>query len=108
YYASRAWLAYKGMGFPYGTFFVNLTGALLIGCFATAFDQADLASPPLRHLVLTGLLGSYTTFSTYIVDIYYLAKGQSWWSALVYGLGSLGGGLVCVGIGRYLALWLLA
>ncbi len=51
--------------FPHGTLSVNLLGCLLIGTFAGLADSRQLFSPDVRAFVLVGLLGSFTTFSTF-------------------------------------------
>jgi len=53
---------------------INLSGSLLIGFFATlAIDQV-IPSSELQLLIITGFLGSYTTFSTYTIDLKRLSE----------------------------------
>jgi CrcB protein len=51
--------------FPLGTLSVNLLGCLLIGIVAGLVESRQLFSPELRVLILIGLLGGFTTFSTF-------------------------------------------
>lgn len=51
--------------FPYGTFVVNMLGCLLIGFLAGLADARDLFSTTSRAFLFTGLLGAFTTFSTF-------------------------------------------
>ncbi len=51
--------------FPYGTFVVNMIGCLLIGFFAGLADSRDLFTATSRAFVFTGVLGAFTTFSTF-------------------------------------------
>jgi CrcB protein len=51
--------------FPLGTLSVNLLGCLLIGIVAGLAESRQLFSPELRVLILIGLLGGFTTFSTF-------------------------------------------
>jgi len=51
--------------FPYGTFAVNMLGCLLIGFFAGLADSRELFTATSRAFVFTGLLGAFTTFSTF-------------------------------------------
>lgn len=51
--------------FPYGTFVVNMIGCLLIGFLAGLADSRDLFSATSRAFVFTGVLGAFTTFSTF-------------------------------------------
>jgi len=52
-------------GFPYGTFVVNMVGCLLIGFLAGLADTRDLFTTSARAFVFTGVLGAFTTFSTF-------------------------------------------
>ncbi|WP_414578558.1 fluoride efflux transporter CrcB [Anabaena sp. CCY 9402-a] len=69
YYFSL-WFAQRfGTSFPYGTFFINISGCLAMGFFFTlALERVAIISPELRLLVAVGFLGAYTTFSTYALD----------------------------------------
>ena len=51
--------------FPYGTFVVNMLGCLLIGFLAGLTDSRDLLNDASRAFVFTGMLGAFTTFSTF-------------------------------------------
>ncbi|MDX2212740.1 MAG: fluoride efflux transporter CrcB [Oculatellaceae cyanobacterium bins.114] len=58
-----------GNSFPYGTFFINVTGCLAMGFLTTLFLERALTVPSeVRLMVTTGFLGAYTTFSTYGLD----------------------------------------
>jgi CrcB protein len=66
-YYLTSWFTQRfGTSFPYGTFFINLTGCFAMGFFMTlAWERIVSVPPEVRLLVATGFLGSYTTFSTY-------------------------------------------
>ena len=51
--------------FPYGTLVVNLLGCLLIGIFSGLVDTRQLFGPEFRKFALIGLLGGFTTYSTF-------------------------------------------
>jgi len=51
--------------FPYGTFVVNIVGCLLIGFLAGVTDSRELLNDTARAFVFTGMLGAFTTFSTF-------------------------------------------
>ena len=101
---SARWL---GTGFPYGTFLINLTGALVMGFFVTFTLERTITAPDLRLLIAVGFLGSYTTFSTYTLDTMTLARGGNVGSSLFYWAGSAVLGVVCVELGSGLARRLL-
>ncbi|MDA0268911.1 MAG: fluoride efflux transporter CrcB [Cyanobacteria bacterium] len=103
-YYITIWLA-QGLGthFPFGTFVINLSGALLIGFFATLANAQIMISPDLQRLVITGFLGSYTTFSTYTLDTAGLLRSGNRIKALFYWIGSFVLGGVCLEMGIALA-----
>jgi len=63
---------YNGV-FPWATLLVNLTGAFLIGFLWGAFDRFYI-SPGMRTFIFIGILGSFTTFSTFAFDILSMTK----------------------------------
>jgi CrcB protein len=60
--------------FPYATLAVNLTGCLAIGCLAGLTDERRLFGPELRLLLFVGLLGGFTTFSTFGLETFVLLR----------------------------------
>ena len=54
-----------GTQFPYGTFVVNMLGCLLIGFLAGFTDSRNLLNDSARAFIFTGMLGAFTTFSTF-------------------------------------------
>jgi len=56
--------------FPLGTVVVNVTGCFLIGALMTWFAQLPSPNPNLRLLLVTGVLGGYTTFSSFAWEAY--------------------------------------
>jgi CrcB protein len=102
YYLTILFSQWLGTGFPFGTFFINLSGALFIGFFAT-WGLENSLSPNLLTLVITGFLGSYTTFSTYTLDTSVLLRGGSLTRAIFYWVGSIVLGGVCLELGIILA-----
>ncbi|MEM8640188.1 MAG: fluoride efflux transporter CrcB [Cyanobacteria bacterium P01_G01_bin.54] len=85
--ASRLWPL--GATLPMGTFLVNLLGSFGMGAIAALIGQQVLRlSPELTLLMTVGFLGSFTTFSSYILDtVKLMAEGRSH-LALLYWLGS--------------------
>ncbi|WP_327426624.1 fluoride efflux transporter CrcB [Streptomyces sp. NBC_01236] len=68
YGATRLWPAETG-GFPWTTFWVNVVGCAVIGAFMVVITDVWAAHRLVRPFFGTGVLGGFTTFSTYAVDI---------------------------------------
>ena len=99
-YALGGWVHRSAHGpvFPYGTLVVNVLGCLLIGALAGLVETRGVLSPESRVFLLIGLLGGFTTFSTFGYETLQLLRdGQ-----LLYGLANIGAS-VLLGLG---AVWL--
>jgi CrcB protein len=70
--------------FPYGTLTVNLVGCLLIGVLATVFAEATGARPELRLVWVVGVLGGFTTFSSFGLETLQLINQGRVASAVLY------------------------
>jgi len=92
--------------FPTGTWTVNLLGCLLIGLSVPFFGDL-IKTEEVRLFFVTGLLGSFTTFSTFSLDTFALwAEGQGL-TAFINAVGSVVLGLLFVAVGVRLAnIWL--
>ena len=76
------------IGFPYGIFIVNVTGGLLMGMFTEAMALKFHVSPETRAFLTTGILGGYTTFSTFSLEASMLIQRQAYGQATAYIAGS--------------------
>lgn len=91
-----------GPGFPYGTMFVNVLGSMLMGLMITAFAVKFETSNELRGFLTVGLLGGFTTFSTYSLEAALLIERGDWTGAALYAFGSMALGLVALFSGIWL------
>ncbi|MEK4028215.1 MULTISPECIES: fluoride efflux transporter CrcB [Bacillaceae] len=91
-------------GFPVGTLLINLIGCLFLGWFLTYVSQNKKIKPEITLLIGTGFVGSFTTFSTFSVEVMQLFGEGRFLIALFYILSSLLLGLLLAGVGRRWAL----
>jgi CrcB protein len=80
-------------GFPWATFWTNLSGSFLLGLFLVLVLERFPPTRYLRPFVATGILGAFTTMSTYEVETALLLKDGHTVTGLLYGIGSLLAGL---------------
>ncbi len=78
-----------GMDFPVGTLIVNVLGSFAMGALVTFFALYYTPSPELRAFLAVGLLGAFTTFSTFSLDVVTLWDRGDIYHAIGYGLASL-------------------
>lgn len=72
-----------GRQFPYGTLVVNISGCFLMGLlFILILERFDGIGPQLRSFLLIGLLGGYTTFSSFSIETLNLFESGAWLSGL--------------------------
>src|ERR1700761_6923823 len=75
-------------GYPWGIFVVNITGGLAMGLIVELAALKITMSPEMRAFLTTGILGGYTTFSTYSLDSVMLIERGAYASAAFYIVGS--------------------
>ncbi|MEO8893732.1 MAG: fluoride efflux transporter CrcB [Coleofasciculaceae cyanobacterium] len=104
YYLTLWFVQRFGTTFPYGTFFINLTGCLMMGFFITvALERVTTIPPEIRLMVTTGFLGAYTTFSTYSLESEFLLRNRNFSGFSFYWLGSAVLGIISIQLGVILA-----
>jgi fluoride exporter len=95
--------AVYGRDFPYATMSINVIGSFVMGfLFIETLERLTLA-PALRAGILTGVLGGYTTFSTFEMETVLLAEGGEFLKAALYVLLSVGLGFLGAFAGAYIA-----
>jgi fluoride exporter len=93
-----------GAAFPYGIFIVNVLGCLAIGVVAGLLASGRVHFGETgRTFVVVGVLGGYTTFSSFGLDTYTLARGGNFPAAATNAMGQLVLGLLAVWLGYVLA-----
>jgi fluoride exporter len=91
-----------GGGFPWGTFLINITGSFVLGLLFALSQERAILPADIRAPVMTGFIGAYTTFSTWMLESWRLVESGAWPSALANLGGSLVLGLVAVFLGMTL------
>ena len=93
-----------GSGFPWSTVFINVSGSLLIGIVAELSLTRALGITPFFRLVLAvGVLGGYTTFSTFSFETLLLVNEGARYLALFYAAGSVILGIIAAFMGMLIA-----
>lgn len=78
-----------GSGFPWGTLLVNVLGSFIMGVLVELSALAWSPSPEIRALLVVGVLGGFTTFSTFSLDVGYLIERHQTAAAAVYAIASV-------------------
>lgn len=98
------WIAEKlGWTFPFGTFAINVSGCFLIGIAMAALGARPELNPNWRLFLVVGVLGGYTTFSTFEFEAWRAARDGQAWMSLAYLVSSVVAGYLAVWLGSRLA-----
>lgn len=85
-----------GPGFPWGILIVNVIGCFAMGVIAELGALTLNLSPEMRAFLTTGLLGGFTTFSAFALDVAVLTERGDMASTLLYVAGSVGGSVLAL------------
>ena len=102
YLVTQQALRLLGPGFPWGTLAVNIVGSFLMGVLIELITFKISASQEVRAFLATGVLGGFTTFSAFSLDVAVLVERQAHMLAFIYVAASV---IFCIG-GLFFALWL--
>jgi CrcB protein len=103
YLSSFVYDIVKRPTFPYANLIINVSGSFIIGLLAELFEARVLVSPATRAALLTGVLGGYTTFSSFSFETFSLLRDGQWLLAALNAVGSVTLGLIAVWAGIRLA-----
>jgi CrcB protein len=85
--------------FPYGTFIVNVTGCAVFGVLAGLANERGMIGADGRAFLLVGVLGGYTTFSTFGFETYELLRAAKFTAAMTNAVGQVMVGVIGVWLG---------
>lgn len=91
--------------FPYGTLVVNLLGCLLIGVLAGLAEQRQLFGPEVRTFLLIGVLGGFTTYSTFGFETFAMLRDAEFMQAGLNVIVHVIAGLALVWLGYGMVAW---
>ncbi len=103
HFLSAAIYRQTGANFPWGILIVNVLGGIIMGLVVELGAQKFQYSAGLRALLTTGLLGGFTTFSTFSLDTALLIERGDWFGASAYILASVALSI----FGLFAAMWLV-
>lgn len=84
-YLAGTWIMSRyGGRFPLGTLVINVSGSLLIGILMTLLTERFHPHPNWRLFLVVGVLGGYTTFSSYEYEIYQAMRNGERWLGMLY------------------------
>jgi CrcB protein len=92
-----------GHGFPWATLWTNVTGSAVLGLLSAHLLSRRPSNWYLRPFLVSGVLGAYTTYSTFVVETDLLIRAGRLPTALVYAAASIAAGCAAAGVGLVLA-----
>jgi CrcB protein len=102
-YGAGTWvMARYGGRFPLGTLAVNLSGSFMAGLLMALLTERWQPHPYWRLFLIVGVLGGYTTFSSFEYETYQAMRDGERWLGLLYVLSSVAAGYVAVWLGATL------
>lgn len=104
YLVGRLAFGFVGAGFPWGTWFVNLSGGLFMGLLVGLLARHPVASGEhWRLFVGAGVLGGFTTFSTFSLEAASMIQRGEWSTAILYAVSSAVGAILLLFAGLAIA-----
>lgn len=100
YWLSGAVYDWLPSSFPYGNLVVNITGCFFIGVLMAALQDRFLVNPSLRVFLVIGILGGFTTFSSFTYETIALVRDFEYFRATINVTATVAGCLIATFIGE--------
>ena len=107
-YAAGLWLFKPQMQFPWPTWWINILGCLCAGIFFACSQKYPILQQEARLFLMVGILGGFTTFSSFGLESFLLFKQGAMGLVVLYALSSLIIGIMVLALGFYLTSWMLS
>ncbi|AMW79960.1 chromosome condensation protein CrcB [Acinetobacter sp. TGL-Y2] len=107
-YGMSLWFAQPNQVFPWVTWSINLLGCLLAGIFFAYSLKYPVLQQETRLFLMVGVLGGFTTFSSFGLEAFQLIRAEQLVLALLYAVSSLIVGVLVLIIGFYITQYLLS
>lgn len=107
-YAAGLWLFKPQMQFPWPTWWINILGCLCAGIFFACSQKYPVLQQEARLFLMVGILGGFTTFSSFGLESFLLFKQGAMGLVVLYALSSLIIGIIVLALGFYLTSWMLS
>lgn len=107
-YGAGLYLFKPQMHFPWPTWWVNILGCLCAGIFLACSQKYPVLQQQARLFLMVGILGGFTTFSSFGLESFQLLKQGAISLAVLYMLSSLMVGMIALALGFYLSSLVLA
>ncbi|PLX34312.1 MAG: fluoride efflux transporter CrcB [Hyphomicrobiales bacterium] len=102
YMVSLAGIGLFGPGFPWWTLFVNVTGSFAMGAVFEFIAGRYHIPNPAQLFLLTGIMGGFTTFSAFSLEVVTMLESRDYWAALSYAAASVLLSILALFAGLYL------
>ena len=96
-----------GLGFPMGTMAVNIVGSFMLGVLIELMARKWSPGPEIRAFMVVGVIGSFTTFSTFSLDVVTLIERGVYWTLALYIVVSVAATVTAIFAGMALFRWIL-
>ena len=95
-------------GFPWATWIINIVGCLLAGIFFAMSMKYPILQNEARLFLMVGILGGFTTFSSFGLETFQLLRQDQILLAGLYAISSLIIGILVLGVGYYITHWMIS